>query len=337
MLKSIIIDHIRNHGPMDMYTYMQLCLTHPDYGYYATRQSTDILGVQGDFTTAPEISPLFGEMIALWVVMQWQRLGSPSQLKLVELGPGNGTLMYQVLTTLNAINSFNASCGVHLVEINPQFKLMQQTKLSALANEVVHHSSIDWLNRLQEPVVVIANEFFDALPAHQYDVSGNSWSEIKVAVYEGNLAHVNIPLSKVQPHLEYQPDTIKIMDVLCNHLGAHGGAAVIIDYGYWQGQGHSMQAVQNHHYSDILENPGKSDLSVHVNFKQMAERASACQLSYEYKTQRQFLLELGIQLRLAQVCASNPQKAAALTQGVHRIIDPAQMGQLLKVLSLYKP
>lgn len=337
MLKDILIQHIKDSGPLDLYTYITLCQTHPMYGYYTSKTSATILGSAGDFITAPEISPLFGEMIALWIFVQWERLGKPDVLHLVELGPGQGVLMQDILGTLKKLSLFTSRCIVHFIEINPSFQRLQKEKIQSFA-PVFHHHSISFLKEIKEPTIIIANEFFDALPVRQYVNQEGIWYQIGVGIDKDNeLKIVYLPQMTVPKSRDYQPDTGIILEQMGNHISHYNGAGLIIDYGYWEGLGDSLQAVYKHKKVGVLDYPGQADLSVHVNFQKMADECEKIGLHYNFKTQRQFLMDLGIQLRLELICRNtDSKKANELRSGVQRLIDPAEMGQLFKVLEIWK-
>lgn len=335
--KNIIIQTIKEKGVIDLYTYMKLCQTHAASGYYRHKPASSIVGADGDFITASHISPLFGEMIAFWVVVQWERLGKPSQLNIIELGGGQGELMEQVLRTLQKLASFQAEITVHFVEINPEFRALQAEKAAPFA-AVFQHESLSFLSTLMMPVLMIANEFFDAMPVRQWVYKEAQWHEVGVGLGDKSLLQwVYTPCDAKPDNLEYAPDTEEIMQQLGGHLHQHGGAALVIDYGYWDGNGDSVQAVYQHQYVRILDYPGEADLSAHVHFKKMAEGLETYRLQYAYQTQRQFLLDHGILLRLEQVCCQlSSCKAKLLRQGVDRLISSAQMGELFKVLQIWK-
>jgi NADH dehydrogenase [ubiquinone] 1 alpha subcomplex assembly factor 7 len=336
MLKDVLIQLIRQHGSIDFYTYMKLCQQHPDYGYYAIKSSNDILGATGDFITAPEISSLFGEMIAFWIVTQWERLGSPAQLQLLELGPGRGILMKDILTTLRKLKSFTASVLVHMAEINPSFKKAQIEALNGLC-EIVHHEPLDFLHEAHLCTIIIANEFFDALPVHQYiqdSETPGKWLELYVGATDTDELQLEYaPFNGTPKHTEIQPDTDSILSTVYDHIQRNDGAALLIDYGYWNGVGDTIQALYHHQHVGILDHPGQADLTVHVNFQHMASPCESYGLQYSYQTQRKFLMDFGIQLRVQQLKDSDD---AVIQNAVHRLIDPAEMGHLFKVLQVWK-
>jgi NADH dehydrogenase [ubiquinone] 1 alpha subcomplex assembly factor 7 len=336
MLNDVLTQLIRKNGSIDFYTYMKLCQQHRDYGYYATKTSQDILGSTGDFITAPEISSLFGEMIAFWIVMQWERLGSPSQLQVLELGPGRGILMKDILTTLHKLKSFTASVQVHMVEINPSFKKAQIEALNGLCS-LSHQETLDFLKETHLCTLIIANEFFDALPARQYiqdSETPGKWQELHVGIADTDELQLEYaPFDGTPVYTEIQPDTDIILSKLYKHIQRYSGAALLIDYGYWDGVGDTIQALYHHQTVGILDYPGQADLTVHVNFQHMANWCKSYGLQHSYQTQRQFLMDFGIQLRVQQLKNSDE---TLLKKAVHRLIDPAEMGHLFKVLQVWK-
>ncbi len=336
-LRTYLVDQIKEHGPMDMYTYMKTCLTHPEYGYYAKKDPDRIFGSFGDFITSPEISPLFAEMIALWLMTQWQRLDSPNVLNLLELGPGRGDLMCGILKTLKSFKSFEADITVHFVEVNSHLQNIQTDKCREYAT-IFHHQDLSFLSTLNTPTVVIANEFFDALPTQQYvELEGRHYVSAVDVCAECVLKKVQMPyLGDLPMQKEVQPELLKILEKIYQHLQEYGGAALVVDYGYWEGSGYTLQAVYKHKYVDVLDFPGDSDLSVHVNFQDMALQSTNYQLRYVYQTQREFLLDHGIQLRLQQLCegVNDTSLNKELYEGVNRLIAPGDMGHLFKVLQI---
>lgn len=333
MLIDVLRETLKIHGSISLYQYMQLCQSHLEYGYYSTKQADHILGHKGDFITSPQISSLFGEMIAFWVVLQWVRLEKPTEIALLELGGGQGILMRDVLKTLEKLSSFSANVQVHSLEINPEFKHLQTQALVGM-KDVVHHESLDCLETLNTPIIVMANEFFDALPVQQYICKDEQWYEVHVGFdAEQVLTWVHIPCKETPSHTEVQPDVPGILNQLYSTIHRCGGAALFIDYGYWEGQGDTLQAVYHHRKVSPLEYPGIADLSVHVDFKRMASHCSDHGLQYNYTTQRRFLMDLGIVLRANQ--GYNPN-SETIHQAVHRLIDPSEMGHVFKVLEVWK-
>jgi len=332
-------------GPLTIATVMEEALSGRN-GYY---RDHDPLGAEGDFITAPEISQMFGELIGLWCVDTWQRLGSPENFQLVEMGPGRGTLMADALRAARVSSAFLAAKKLHLVEINSALKAKQAEKL---ADHHPHwHESLESVP--QGPMLLIANELFDALPIHQLQMTTQGWRERVVALdgehLQFGLAAPGAALGLLQPAheqaedgaiAEVSPVSIALMDAIARRIVAHDGAALIIDYGPGaSGLGDSFQALKRHKYHLPLEALGEADLTAHVDFgalKAAAEEAGA--QVFGPTAQGDFLRALGIELRANMLA----QKADAATgellhKQVHRLIAPEQMGRLFKVLGLGSP
>jgi len=342
---------IRAEGPLPVSRYMALCLGHPRHGYYMTR---DPLGAAGDFTTAPEISQMFGELIGLWAVATWQQMGAPGPFRLIELGPGRGSLMADALRAAQIMPSFGAAAQVHLVEISPVLRELQQARLAGSA-------PVSWHDRLAAvppgPSLVIANEFFDALPIDQYVRTADGWHERRVGLdAEGRLAFgldprpspVAAAFAPPQPAPEEVPAgaVLERLDSgpalgLSRRLAAHGGAALIIDYGHAGGFGDTLQALTRHAFADPLEAPGEADLTAHVDFAALARIARAQGLgAYGPLAQGGFLARLGLAQRAERLMrASDPATQEAIAQAVMRLAgtEKGQMGELFKVLALAAP
>lgn len=330
---------IRHEGPLRLDRFMALANAH----YYATR---DPLGAKGDFTTAPEISQLFGEMIGLALVDHWQRAGSPPALRLVELGPGRGTLMADLLRAAAIRPAFIEAARITLVETSPALR-------GAQAHALAGHD-IEWADTLDEipadaPLYLVANEFFDALPIRQFRRTGAGWSERHVALSaDGAFRYHDIPLPPTGipdlPHTgsaeigavaETNPHALTITAEIGERLIRHGGLALIVDYGYAEGHGDTFQAMKSHAFTDPLATPGEADLTAHVDFAALA-RASAAR-GYGPVTQGGFLTALGLETRLAMLTRARPEMDEALRAGAARLTDPAQMGTLFKALALTGP
>ncbi len=248
-------------GPMSIAEYMRLCLTHPQYGYYVTR---DPLGVHGDFVTAPEISQMFGELIGLWIVAVWQQMGSPENVRVVELGPGRGTLMVDALRAAKVVGDFHAAVVVHLVEISPKLQQVQQQRLESLGVPMLWHTAL--ADVPSGPAIIIANEFVDALPVHQAVKQADGWHERVVEIAPGGNLAIGIARDPL-PHFEATlPRGLRQSpegsvyewrsDTLALEIGRRvrtDGAALIIDYGHaWYGLGETLQAVAGHSFTDPL-------------------------------------------------------------------------------------
>lgn len=343
-LKAELVHLIREEGPLSISRYMALCLGHPRHGYYMTR---DPFGVAGDFTTAPEISQMFGELVGLWAASVWQGMGSPPSIRLVELGPGRGTLMADMLRVAKGLPAFREALSVHLVETSPVLRAAQAATLSA-ATQPVWHDSI--ATALDGPVIVIANEFLDALPLDQFVMTGDGWRERMVGLGASSdlgfgLSGIDAGLTLAAPVgavLEQPTIALDIVADLSRHIAQAGGAALFVDYGSSQsGFGDTLQAMQRHAFVDALAEPGDADLTVHVDFQRMGEAARrAGAATHGPATQADFLLALGLAQR-AQALSRNatPLQASEIAGAFDRLTDRAAMGmgELFKVLALSQP
>ncbi len=327
-LEALIKERIKKHGAISIADYMNVCLLHPEFGYYMRR---DPFGVSGDFTTAPEISQIFGELLGLWLAAQWQKQGKPEAI-LVELGPGRGTLMADALRATKKIAGFHDAVSVHLIEASPVLQQKQWKNLAGKHPQISWHPSLESLPEL--PIFFLANEFFDALPIRQFVGS----EERKIMLDEnGNLAFTPPTTNNQQPTTESSPASQQIMRELAAHIAHHGGAGIVVDYGYTGGsQGDTLQALKEHHYHDVLQEPGEADITAHVDFDALASAAQlAGAASFGALSQGKFLLQIGASQRLMNLCASasEPQKQE-LMSGFERLIAHEQMGELFKVLAI---
>jgi NADH dehydrogenase [ubiquinone] 1 alpha subcomplex assembly factor 7 len=347
-LKAAIAHRIRREGPLSVAAFMAMVLHDPDYGYYARR---DPLGRAGDFLTAPEISQIFGELIGLCLADWWQRAGRPDPIVLAELGPGHGTLLADLLRAAATAPDFRHALRLHLVEASPVLRAMQQHRLAAAEPHFV--DSIDLLP--PGPLLLIANEFLDALPIRQLVRGRAHWSERLVALDpDGGLVFANGPehsaLSLLVPAALRELPSATIVEIcpaaaalaawLGGRLKQAPGLALVIDYGAFpSAAGATLQAVRHHQRANVLDDPGSADLSAHVDFasiKTVAEAAGAA--VHGPVPQGRFLLALGAEARLqALLAGATPAQRPALESGVARLIDPAQMGTLFKVLAMTSP
>ncbi|MDH3232526.1 MAG: class I SAM-dependent methyltransferase [Alphaproteobacteria bacterium] len=335
---------IAAEGPISVARFMAEALGHREYGYYRTR---DPLGAAGDFITAPEISQIFGELIGAWCATVWQQSGRPDPVNLVELGPGRGTLVADVLRTIGKIApAFDAAVAVHLVETSPALRAAQASALGARPH---WHEAIEDVP--QAPTILIANEFFDALPIHQYVRRGRAWHERLVGYdhadavwrYEVSGAPTEAPLDPPVAEegdiFETCPAGAAIMRTLAGRLAAHGGGALIIDYGHRASAvGETLQAVRGHKYAPVLEAPGEADLTAHVDFAVLARAAEGVAV-FGPITQGAFLEALGIEVRTQALAAAAPDQKRRddVLSGAARLTDPRQMGSLFKALALIHP
>jgi SAM-dependent MidA family methyltransferase len=350
-LEAEIRRRIAQGGPMPVRQYMRLCLFHPKHGYYMTR---DPLGRAGDFVTAPEISQMFGELIGLWAASVWRLMGEPENVRLVELGPGRGTLMRDALRAAHVVPKFRSAIVAHLVEISPELERRQRHMLGGLDVPVRWHQNFDEVPA--GPLIVIANEFFDALPVQQAVRHLNGWYERVVIIDEaGDLAYgtANEPLplfDKLLPPAirdapmgtlyEWRPDNL-ILEI-SRRLVHENGAALIIDYGHAESApGETFQAVAGHDFADPLVAPGTADLTAHVDFQALAAAAETmgAQVSGPIE-QGRFLHALGLIQRAAALKEkATRQQALDIDLTVARLTGEGRtaMGTLFKVLGVAHP
>lgn len=338
-LRAHLIRRITAGGPITVADYMAECLLHPQHGYYATR---DPLGAAGDFTTAPEISQMFGELIGLSLAQNWLDQGSPAPFVLAEAGPGRGTLMADILRATRTVPGFHKALALHLIERSGPLKSAQEKVLHPM--DTTWHETAETLPDL--PLWVVANEFFDALPIRQFQRDGDGWRERQVGIRQGALAFgLSGPLSlSVLAHrlddtkdgdvVELRASGQQTAAILGAKIAQYGGAALIIDYGDWRSQGDTFQALRHHAPVDPLDGPGTADLTAHVDFEALA-LATPSRHS-RLTPQGVFLERLGITAR-AQALAKNLQGDALQSHiAAHRRLTHAQeMGTLFKVLSFY--
>ncbi|KAA2242364.1 class I SAM-dependent methyltransferase [Salinarimonas soli] len=329
---------------MPVERYMALCLAHPVHGYYVTR---DPLGAAGDFTTAPEISQMFGELVGLWAAGVWSDMGAPATVRLVELGPGRGTLMRDALRAARVLPAFLAAVRVHLVETSPALRARQGEALAGV--------EVAWHERLEEvpegPAIVVANEFFDALPVRQFVRAGGAWRERLVGLTDdGALAFGLAPepertIDRSGPEgavLEWPAIGLDIARALAARLAAQGGAALAIDYGHLEsGFGDTLQALRRHAPADPLADPGEADLTTHVDFAALARAARAGGTAVHGPvTQGAFLRALGIEARAAILKRrATPAQAEAIDAALARLVGtgPEAMGGLFKAIGFAHP
>lgn len=341
---------IKSSGPMPVWRYMQLCLTHPEHGYYLSR---DPLGREGDFTTAPEVSQMFGELLGLWTASVWKAIGSPPVLRLVELGPGRGTMMADALRALRVLPPLYQSVSVHMVEINPVLRDKQKATLSGVRN-VAWHDSIDEIP--EGPAIILANEYFDVLPIHQAVRRENGWHERVVEIDDtGKLIFgaapepiprfevLLPPLVRAAPIgavFEWRPD-LEIMK-LATRVRDQDGAALIIDYGHLRSDaGDTFQAVARHSFTDPLSAPGQADVTAHVDFQALARAAEDLGARVHGPvTQGEFLKRLGIETRAVTLMAKASHEVSEDISGaLKRLTDSGRggMGEMFKVLGVSEP
>ncbi len=344
-LEGIIRDTIRKTGPLPVSDFMAIALGHPEYGYY---RKADPLGAAGDFITAPEISQVFGELIGLWAGICWQQTGSPSRVQLVELGPGKGTLMADALRAARGVPGFASALSIHLVETSPVLRERQRQALPDIR--------IEWHESLADipagPAIVIANEFFDALPTDQYVMTPDGWRERRIRL-DDNADCLSFTVTGEAPPtgtipaeletappdslFEHSPNREASAAALGRHLSDRGIAALIIDYGHaLPGLGETLQAVKRHRSHDVLSDAGEADLTTHVDFAALALAArGGGARAWGPLPQGAFLCALGAEQRTDILAhGASSAQASALRSGLRRLIAADGMGTLFKVMAL---
>ena len=333
-------------GPLPLSRFMAEALGHPKYGYYTTREP---FGTDGDFVTAPEISQMFGELVGLWCAQSWLDRGGPAPCALVELGPGRGTCMADALRAAAALPAFRAALTPHLVEMSP--RLRERQRLTLAGHDAVWHEDIATLP--DGPALIVANEFFDALPIRQFQRAADGWHERVVGLQDCALALalapgtmpeslLPAPLRNAAPDsiVELSPARSSMMRQLAERIVSQGGALLAIDYGYApSAAGDTLQAVRAHRPVPVLETPGKADLTAHVDFQALAEVATEAGATVHGPTdQGDWLRRMGIKERAAALQSkASPEQAQAIDVAVARLTEPAQMGTLFKVLAVTGP
>jgi NADH dehydrogenase [ubiquinone] 1 alpha subcomplex assembly factor 7 len=337
---------------MTVADYMTAALTDAGQGYYTTR---DPLGREGDFITAPEISQMFGELVGLWCADVWQAMGAPDPVLLAELGPGRGTLLADALRAARSLPAFAQALRPHLVEISPRLRERQAAALAhlALAAPPQWHDGLETLP--EGPLLLVANEFFDALPIRQFEKSPQGWCERLVALdAKGKLAFGLTPPSPatallIPPALreategavaEISPAGLGLARHIGERLRDQGGAALIIDYGAAQPSGRpTLQAVRRHQAQAVLLRPGEADLTAHVDFGALAAEARAAgAAAHGPVPQGAFLRALGLEARAAALTRSaSHAQARDIAAAVERLTAPALMGTLFQALALTGP
>ena len=349
-LETDIRARIAAHGPIPVADYMAQCLSHPRYGYYVTR---DPFGARGDFITAPEVSQIFGELIGVWMAAVWQQMGKPARVRIVELGPGRGTLMSDALRAAKGLPGFLDAASVHLVEISPVLMAKQQKTLQGVAPPISWHASLDEVP--EGPAIVIANEFFDALPVHQAVKTPRGWCERCVGLDGDRLVFTHAPetLAGIDARLpasaraapdgaifEWRDDDVA--RALGARLAQQGGAALVIDYGHVASAvGNTLQALGRHAFADPLATPGELDLTAHVDFEALMRAVnSAGAAAFGPIAQSELLQRLGIAARAAKLKEKAvPDVAAGIDAAVARLTGSAhaEMGALFKAAAFAHP
>jgi NADH dehydrogenase [ubiquinone] 1 alpha subcomplex assembly factor 7 len=350
-LELEIRKRIRLAGPMPVRQFMALCLTHPAYGYYTTR---DPLGTGGDFITSPEVSQVFGELIGLWAASAWHMMGQPENVRLIELGPGRGTMLLDAMRAVQVVPAFRSAIVLHLVEVNPKLRERQQQALSTLDVPSMWHESFDEVP--DGPAIVLANEFFDALPINQAIKQFNGWYERVIEVDQDDnlvfgIANEVIPLfdqlvpaavrdAPLGAIYEWRTDNLALG--IGQRMAREPGAALIIDYGHAKSNtGETLQAVGGHAFVNPLISPGEVDLTAHVDFEAITLAAESMGARIHGPVdQARLLRNLGIDKRAAALKAyASPEKAVDIDAACQRLLGETRtgMGKLFKAVAITHP
>jgi SAM-dependent MidA family methyltransferase len=331
---------IAESGPISVAQYMTACLYDPDDGYYATRPA---LGSDGDFITAPLVSQMFGELIGVWVASAWELMGRPEPVRLVEMGPGDGTLMMDLLRAARVAPGFLEAADIWLVEVSEPLKAKQAERLGEVAR---------WAPSLEAvpagaPMLLVANELLDCLPARQFVRTAIGWAEQVVGLdAEGRLAFglASTPVADLLPDaregavFEQSASQAALGAGLGRRIAADGGAALLIDYGRAEPEfGDTLQALRRHEKVDPLACPGEADLTVHADFPVVMDAARAQGAAAAILSQAMFLANMGIGARTEALLRARPDRSATLGRQLHRLVGADEMGELFKVCCIHPP
>jgi NADH dehydrogenase [ubiquinone] 1 alpha subcomplex assembly factor 7 len=339
---------IKERGAIPLSRYMMLCLTHPEHGYYMSR---DPFGISGDFTTSPEISQMFGELLGLWAAAVWQSMGAPETINLVELGPGRGTLMADALRAIKVVPAFEQAIRLHFVETSPILRDVQRLKLGQ-TETIEWYDSVDRLP--MEPAIILANEFFDAIAINQAVKQADGWYERTVIINDDGELAFGIGPQPLPNFEQTLPAGVRaaplgaIFEWRSNQAAYElarrvrlGGAALIIDYGHMHTSvGSTFQALRNHRYDDPLGAPGIADLSAHVDFEALAHAATSMGARVHGPvTQRALLESIGIEKRAQGLKAGSPDRASEIDAALARLTaeEETGMGLMFKAIALSDP
>ena len=350
LLELEIRDRINSHGPMPLRRFVELCMVHPEHGYYTTREP---FGRAGDFITAPEVSQMFGELIGLWAAAVWRQMGQPDNVRLVELGPGRGTMLHDVLRASRVVPAFHDAIVVHLIEISPVLRARQKRTLANLDVPLWWHDTFSDVP--SGPMIVLANEFFDALPVAQAIKAPDGWHERTVEIApEGHFTFgiMAQPMALFERFLppeladapvgtvyEWRDDTLALE--IGRRIYHENGAGLVIDYGYIEpGIGETLQAVSGHDYVEPYASPGQADITAHVDFQALGRAFAGMGLQLSGPvTQSLFLTALGISRRADALRAAAPQRSEEVDAALERLVRGGRtgMGSLFKVLGFAHP
>jgi SAM-dependent MidA family methyltransferase len=348
-LGEIIAGMIADDGPVPVDRYMALALGHETHGYYMGR---DPFGRAGDFITAPEVSQMFGELIGIWCAAGWQMMDAPAEWNLIELGPGRGTLLADLVRACSVMPGLRDGMKVHLIETSPALKAMQAETLKRAGIGAIWHDRLEDVPDNQS--LIIANEFFDALPVVQLQMQSGRWHERVVGLNSENnlvfgLASDPAPSAlvpswaadaKVGEIIEFSPARDAVAREIGRRVTNNMGAALIVDYGHVRSSaGDTLQAIRKHQFADVLAQPGEADITSHVDFEALTNAVTADGAkSYGPVTQGDFLIKMGLKEREEMLRArADARQRIRLSKGAQRLVSGNQMGQLFKVLAVTHP
>jgi NADH dehydrogenase [ubiquinone] 1 alpha subcomplex assembly factor 7 len=339
-LRERLTAQIAASGPISVAQYMTACLHDPDFGYYATRPA---IGSEGDFITAPMVSQMFGELLGVWAATAWELMGRPDEVRLIEMGPGDGTLMGDILKTLRHAPGFLEAADVWLVETSPPLRALQAERLGEI---------VQWAESLAEvpggaPTILIANELLDCLPARQFVRTPIGWAEQVVGLDSGGeltFGLANTPAAGLLPDaavgqvFEQSPAQAALGAEIGRRIAEDSGCALLIDYGRAEpGFGDTLQALRRHEKVDPLDAPGEADLTVHADFPSVMAAARAEGVEAALLTQTDFLARLGIGERAEALVRAAPARSAVIGRQLTRLIGADEMGELFKVCAIHSP
>lgn len=350
-LSEFLIQTIKDNEPITLGAFMSHALCHPDYGYYMTR---DPFGVRGDFTTAPEISQMFGEMIGAWVIDIWTKMGQPKRFNLIECGAGRGTLMADIMRVAQKVKGFDEVVQIKIIESSPILKKIQK--------ETIKTPSVEWIDNVKtcsvdEPCIILGNEFLDALPVEHFRFMKRMWKQCYIDISGDEFTKkwgklqtdIETLLPQIRVHgaiYEIAPARIEFIKECAAHLEKSGGAALFVDYGYARSKsGETIQAVKNHEFVTVLTEIGECDITAHVDFESLLSVTGDHGMKNEpLVTQGDFLRSLGIEHRANALknaalkqfgVAKGKEKAENIQNDLDRLIGQKQMGELFKVMCFH--
>jgi NADH dehydrogenase [ubiquinone] 1 alpha subcomplex assembly factor 7 len=334
-LRQRISDAIRANGPMPVSLYMLMCLHDPRDGYYATRP-----GLGADFTTAPETSQVFGELMGLWAIHEWVAMGSPSPFWLAELGPGRGVMMADMLRAGRSAPGFLDAARVALIEASPALKQVQLDRLAG--HRISHFAELGDIP--PGPAIIVANEFLDCLSVRQFVRDGKGWRERQVGLDgPGSLRFGLGPPAQLPPtampagdEVEVAPGLDSIADALAQRFRRHDGRALFVDYGPEdKSPGDTLRAYRAGQQVDPLSAPGECDLTADVDFQRLRRLAETEGLAvFGPQAQGGFLTRLGAKERARSLSAANPERTQEVLAGVNRLISTTEMGSRFRAICL---